>query len=99
MGGEEYMVSRSIPNARCRLFVSISRNLYFKPITDTLLTTSVSHSRFSLTVMVPTACALFPQQSSIKLSTLEKYEPERYAEIVKKCEDKLPDVVYCNKGL
>jgi hypothetical protein len=55
---------------------------------------------FSLTIMVPTACAIFPQRSSIALATLKKYEPDSYDEVVKKVgEKKVPDVLYFNKGL
>jgi len=48
--------------------------------------------------MVPTACALFPQFSSIKLSTLEKYENAAYCDIVSNCKNP-PAIVYSNKGL
>ncbi|XP_026468572.1 sideroflexin-2 isoform X2 [Ctenocephalides felis] len=51
-----------------------------------------------LTVMVPTACALFPQQCSLKISTIERFEPEFYADM-KSNNDKLPELVYFNKGL
>jgi len=36
--------------------------------------------------------------SSIKLSTLEKYENAAYCDIVNNCKNP-PAVVYCNKGL
>lgn len=37
--------------------------------------------------------------SSIKVSTLEKIEPQCYEEIKKACKENLPHVVYYNKGL
>ncbi|WKY16630.1 hypothetical protein Q1695_001347 [Nippostrongylus brasiliensis] len=45
--------------------------------------------------MVPVGCGLFPQQNSIKLSTLKRFEPEAYErlKVVK------GDRVYFNKGL
>uniref|UniRef100_A0A8D8UYJ1 Sidoreflexin n=1 Tax=Cacopsylla melanoneura TaxID=428564 RepID=A0A8D8UYJ1_9HEMI len=50
-----------------------------------------------LMVMVPTACAIFPQQSSIAVPTLEKLEPETAEQI--KARHKKLDAVYFNKGL
>ncbi|XP_048516065.1 sideroflexin-2 isoform X2 [Athalia rosae] len=53
-----------------------------------------------LTFMVPTACALFPQNCAIAVSTLKRWEPENYEELRKNCEDgTLPAVLYFNKGL
>ncbi|PIO73532.1 tricarboxylate carrier [Teladorsagia circumcincta] len=45
--------------------------------------------------MVPVGCALFPQQNSIKLSTLKRLEPEAYERL----KDVKCDRVYFNKGL
>ncbi|KAG5316073.1 SFXN2 protein, partial [Pseudoatta argentina] len=54
----------------------------------------------SLTFMVPTACALFPQNCSIKATTLQRWEPENYELLMKNCEGrKLPTYLYFNKGL
>ncbi|KYQ58391.1 Sideroflexin-2 [Trachymyrmex zeteki] len=54
----------------------------------------------SLTFMVPTACALFPQNCSVKATTLQRWEPENYELLTKNCEgSKLPTYLYFNKGL
>lgn len=45
--------------------------------------------------MIPVGCALFPQQNSIKLSTLKRWEPEAY----EKLKDVKGDRVFFNKGL
>ncbi|XP_076759051.1 sideroflexin 2 [Xylocopa sonorina] len=53
-----------------------------------------------LTFMVPTACALFPQNCSIKSSTLERWEPPNYELLKENCKDKeMPTNLYFNKGL
>ncbi|XP_012345337.1 sideroflexin-2 [Apis florea] len=53
-----------------------------------------------LTFMVPTACALFPQNCSIKSSTLERWEPENYELLKKNCKNReIPIYLYFNKGL
>lgn len=53
----------------------------------------------SLTFMVPTACALFPQICSISTETLKKYEPENYAKLESVCKGNIPKYLYFNKGL
>ncbi|KAI5705786.1 hypothetical protein M8J75_001753 [Diaphorina citri] len=50
-----------------------------------------------LMVMVPTACAIFPQMTSIGTSTLETLEPEAAQQI--KSKDKKLSTVFFNKGL
>ena len=52
----------------------------------------------SLTVMVPTACALFPQKAELSTSVMKLIEPEFYEEMCKKNE-RVPELVYFNKGL
>lgn len=52
-----------------------------------------------LLFMVPTACSLFPQTASIHTSTMKRFEPELYDDMVKKTDGKLPSTVYFNKGL
>lgn len=52
-----------------------------------------------LTVMVPAACALFPQQCAIKISTIRRFEKDLYNEMVEKNNGELPEIVYFNKGL
>ncbi|XP_046750100.1 sideroflexin-2 [Diprion similis] len=53
-----------------------------------------------LTFMVPTACALFPQNCSIAVSTIQNWEPENYEILKKNCKDgKVPKFLYFNKGL
>ncbi|KAL4707564.1 hypothetical protein ACJJTC_001609 [Scirpophaga incertulas] len=52
-----------------------------------------------LTVMVPTACALFPQKCKLSIDTIKRFEKERYEEILKNTDGKPPDYVYFNKGL
>ncbi|GJQ86223.1 hypothetical protein Trydic_g8924 [Trypoxylus dichotomus] len=52
-----------------------------------------------LIFMVPIACGLFPQQCSLKTSTIEWIEPEQYKKIKDKCGDDIPEKVYFNKGL
>lgn len=54
---------------------------------------------FSLMFMVPTACSMFPQQCSLSMATIERFEPELHTEMVKKNSGKLPQTVYFNKGL
>ncbi|XP_020289845.1 sideroflexin-2 isoform X2 [Pseudomyrmex gracilis] len=54
----------------------------------------------SLSFMVPTACALFPQNCSIRATTLERWEPENYELLKKNSESgKLSTYLYFNKGL
>lgn len=50
-----------------------------------------------LTVMVPTACALFPQTASLSTNVIRILEPDFYAQIKKK--GSIPAKVYFNKGL
>lgn len=45
--------------------------------------------------MIPVGCALFPQQNSVKLSTLKRWEPEAF----EKLKNIKGDRVYFNKGL
>lgn len=52
-----------------------------------------------LTVMVPTACALFPQRCSLKTTTLKYFEPEEFAKLKKIVGNDIPPKVYFNKGL
>lgn len=53
-----------------------------------------------LSFMVPTACALFPQNCSIKSSTLQRWEPENYEILKKNCDNGIiPTHLYFNKGL
>ncbi|KAL2746526.1 sideroflexin-2 [Vespula maculifrons] len=61
---------------------------------------TITDNFFSLTFMVPTACALFPQNCSIAVSTLQRWEPENYELLLKNCEGKdIPMHLYFNKGL
>lgn len=50
-----------------------------------------------LTVMVPTACALFPQTACLNTSVMRIIEPDFYAQIKEK--GSVPEKVYFNKGL
>ncbi|XP_014276710.1 sideroflexin-2 [Halyomorpha halys] len=52
----------------------------------------------SLTLMVPAACAIFPQRCSLKTETMRHFEEERYNRLRKK-NDCIPERVYFNKGL
>ncbi|EDW18921.2 sideroflexin-2 [Drosophila mojavensis] len=52
-----------------------------------------------LCFMVPTACALFPQQCSLDTKTMSTFEPELYKDMVKRTGGNVPDRVYFNKGL
>ncbi|XP_028169607.1 sideroflexin-2-like [Ostrinia furnacalis] len=52
-----------------------------------------------LTFMVPTACAIFPQRCKISIDTIQRFEKDRYEEIVKNTDGKPPQYVYFNKGL
>ncbi|KAL2720395.1 sideroflexin-2 [Vespula squamosa] len=55
---------------------------------------TITDKFFSLTFMVPTACA------SIAVSTLQRWEPENYELLLKNCEGKdIPMHLYFNKGL
>lgn len=49
--------------------------------------------------MVPAGCALFPQNASLNIGTIRRFEPEFYEEIEKNTKGKLPEKVYFNKGL
>lgn len=50
-----------------------------------------------LTVMVPTACALFPQTASLDTKTMEIFEPEFRYHLTKN--ENIPQKVFFNKGL
>ncbi|ESN96462.1 hypothetical protein HELRODRAFT_107533 [Helobdella robusta] len=55
-----------------------------------------------LVFMVPVACGMFPQNNTISLKALEKYEPEKYKKAVEMCQRNglpLPSHLYFNKGL
>lgn len=52
-----------------------------------------------LTVMVPVACAVFPQRCKLSVSTIQRFEPENYEEILKNTNKNPPKYVYFNKGL
>jgi len=54
-----------------------------------------------LFVMVPLACALFPQTAEITADTLRNQDPEAYEDLQKRyaSSDKIPSVFYYNKGL
>jgi sideroflexin-2 len=52
-----------------------------------------------LIVMVPSACALFPQRASLSASMIQKFEPEFYQQIEAKTKGKVPETVFFNKGL
>ncbi|XP_043247891.1 sideroflexin-2 [Colletes gigas] len=53
-----------------------------------------------LTFMVPTACALFPQNCSIASCTLKRWEPESYELLKENCASRsIPAHLYFNKGL
>lgn len=52
-----------------------------------------------LVFMVPTACGLFPQRASLSASTIQRFEPEFYADIEANTKGKVPARVFFNKGL
>lgn len=52
-----------------------------------------------LCVMVPTACALFPQKCKLSTDIIKRFEKENYVDIVKNTNGKVPNYVYFNKGL
>ncbi|CAD7006270.1 unnamed protein product [Ceratitis capitata] len=52
-----------------------------------------------LLFMVPTACAIFPQNCSLKTSTIKLVESEQYAKIESNTKGHVPERVYFNKGL
>jgi len=52
-----------------------------------------------LTLMVPLACALFPQDVEISTDTLRRSDPEVYETIQKKYGSNIPHTFYYNKGL
>jgi len=53
-----------------------------------------------LFVMVPLACALFPQRAQITLETLRSQDPEAFEDLQKKySNNNMPSVFYYNKGL
>ncbi|XP_017843779.1 sideroflexin-2 [Drosophila busckii] len=52
-----------------------------------------------LCFMVPTACALFPQQCGLDSSTMRRFEPELYEQMEQRTQGNVPKRVYFNKGL
>ncbi|XP_054734027.1 sideroflexin-2 isoform X1 [Anastrepha obliqua] len=52
-----------------------------------------------LLFMVPTACAFFPQNCSLKTSTIKMLESDQYAEMETNTKGHVPQRVYFNKGL
>ncbi|KAJ1364983.1 hypothetical protein KIN20_025183 [Parelaphostrongylus tenuis] len=95
------VLSRNVIVAPCMILTPIimenleklawfKRNIHRVNIPLQLLLTFVIYG-----AMVPVGCALFPQQNSIKLTTLKRFEPEAY--------DRLRHLkgnrVYFNKGL
>uniref|UniRef100_A0A0A9Y776 Sidoreflexin n=1 Tax=Lygus hesperus TaxID=30085 RepID=A0A0A9Y776_LYGHE len=52
-----------------------------------------------LCFMVPAACALFPQRSSLSTKTMQSLESQKFEELKQNVGGKLPCVVYFNKGL
>ncbi len=55
-----------------------------------------------LVLMVPAGCAIFPQSCALKTDTLRKVDPGAYAELearFAKNPEKMPEVLYFNKGL
>lgn len=55
-----------------------------------------------LIVMVPVACAMFPQNSSISMDTLKRLEPCQHKEVLTAChqlQKAIPTHLYFNKGL
>lgn len=65
---------------------------------NVLITFEIS-LHFSLLFMVPTACSIFPQQCSLDVKTIQRFEPEVHAAMREKSGGKLPQKVYFNKGL
>lgn len=49
--------------------------------------------------MVPFACAIFPQNCQMKMSTIQRFDAERYEKMRAKHGDRLPERVFFNKGL
>lgn len=49
--------------------------------------------------MVPFACAIFPQNCSIKVSTIKLMDPASYEQMHATNKGALPERVYFNKGL
>ena len=54
---------------------------------------------FSLTFMVPIGCALYPQRSTITTARLQTLEKEKWKKLSEQYEEKVPSVLYFNKGL
>jgi len=52
-----------------------------------------------LLLMVPMACALFPQDAQISLKDLKSYDPEVYSSISAKYGASVPQMFFYNKGL
>jgi tricarboxylate carrier len=55
-----------------------------------------------LVIMVPVACAMFPQRSSLSMARLQQMEPIQYKKVVdyyKARSQSIPQVLYFNKGL
>lgn len=52
-----------------------------------------------LVFMVPIACSIFPQRSSISVEKLQRLEPDKYKQLQQICGEHLPARLYFNKGL
>ena len=52
-----------------------------------------------LVVMVPAACSIWPQTIAVTSAALRTSDPEAYSQLRNKYGDKIPQVLYYNKGL
>jgi len=52
-----------------------------------------------LLFMVPFACSIFPQNISVSSESLRESDPAAYKQLKEKYGDKLPSLLYYNKGL
>lgn len=76
---------------------SLEKNKLFRRVSFLHAPFQVTVVGCFLTVMVPTACALFPQTASLSTNIIRMLEPEFYAQITEK--GSIPEKVYYNKGL
>ncbi|XP_044738468.1 sideroflexin-2-like [Chrysoperla carnea] len=77
----------------------LERQAWMKRITILHMPIQVVLLGCFLAFTTPFGCALFPQNCSVHISTLERFEPEEHEKLKKQFGDNLPQLLYFNKGL
>jgi len=94
-------VAMAAPGMFCLPIImqSMERRPWFKSRTALHAPFQVLGVGCFLLVMVPVACSIFPQTVSITSQSLRSSDPEAFQQLEKKYGDKIPSVLYYNKGL